>query len=183
MLAVAAGFLPPWVDALLSGFPFLLPLDLRLRYFRSLAFGVTRSVAYLQQESSVEERAREAAAGERAGVSRSQLLQHAEQVMSMYTPSKAVLEFRFAGEKGLGAGVTASFYSAVAAELQRRSVNTKLPMWVDNDSTGDPQSFLAPTSGLFPAPLPALAQQRRSVIGRFRFLGRLAARCLMDGQV
>lgn len=85
-------------------------------------------------------------------------------------------------------------------------------MWVDNDSTGDPQNFLAPTSGLFPAPLPvlaggeetgsdggggtgsstcagggakgkALAQQRRSVIGRFRFLGRLAARCLMDGQV
>ncbi|CAN0439732.1 unnamed protein product, partial [Hapterophycus canaliculatus] len=52
VLAVAAGFLPPWVDALLSGFPFLLPLDLRLRYFRSLAFGVTRSVAYLQQESA-----------------------------------------------------------------------------------------------------------------------------------
>ena len=46
--------------------------------------------------------------------------------MSMYTPSKAVLEFRFAGEKGLGAGVTASFYSAVAAELQRRSVNAKV---------------------------------------------------------
>lgn len=61
-----------------------------------------------------------------AQVSRSQLLQHAEQVMSMYTPSKAVLEFRFAGEKGLGAGVTASFYSAVAAELQRRSVNAKV---------------------------------------------------------
>lgn len=78
----------------------------------------------------------------------------------------------------------------------------QLPMWVDNDSTGDPQGFLAPPSGLFPAPLPtlegddgaagagvgggkgkALALQRRSVIGRFRFLGRLAARCLMDGQV
>lgn len=44
----------------------------------------------------------------------------------MYTPSKAVLEFRFAGEKGLGAGVTASFYSAVAAELQRRSGNVKV---------------------------------------------------------
>ena len=40
------------MDALLSGFPFLLPLDLRMRYFRSLAFGVTRSVAYLQQESA-----------------------------------------------------------------------------------------------------------------------------------
>lgn len=59
-------------------------------------------------------------------VSRSQLLQHAEQVMSMYTPSKAVLEFRFAGEKGLGAGVTASFYSAVAAELQKRAGNLKV---------------------------------------------------------
>ncbi|CAN0273207.1 unnamed protein product, partial [Laminaria digitata] len=58
-------------------------------------------------------------------VSRAQLVQHAEQVMSMYTSSKSVLEFRFAGEKGLGAGVTASFYSAVAAELQRRAVNVK----------------------------------------------------------
>lgn len=87
-------------------------------------------------------------------------------------------------------------------------------MWIDSDSTGDPQQFLSPPSGLFPAPLPAiagdeeagsgigssaasgssaacagdtkgkvLAQQRRSVIGRFRFLGRLAARCMMDGQV
>ena len=82
-------------------------------------------------------------------------------------------------------------------------------MWVDNDSTADPQGFLSPPSGLFPAPLPpliagsgevgagggggggdgggakgkALAQQRRLVIGRFRFLGRLAARCLMDEQV
>lgn len=74
-------------------------------------------------------------------------------------------------------------------------------MWIDNDSMGDPQGFLSPASGLFPAPLPellgdedgsgsagdkdskALMQKRRSVIGRFRFLGRLAARCLMDGQV
>lgn len=106
----------------------------------------------------------------------------------------------------------------------------QLPMWVDNDSMGDPEGFLAPPSGLFPAPLPpvlgsskdgtdgvsgpatdscggsggrgsgtissglgkskdrektakALAQRHRSVIGRFKFLGRLAARCLMDGQV
>lgn len=83
-------------------------------------------------------------------------------------------------------------------------------MWIDNDSTGDPQGFLSPRSGLFPAPLfpvlgeegsdvgvgvgssggvgsskgdKVLAQRRRAVIGRFRFLGRLAARCLMDGQV
>lgn len=109
----------------------------------------------------------------------------------------------------------------------------QLPMWVDNDSMGDAQGFLAPPSGLFPVPLlpilggkdgsdctngvtdvsstsgtsssvggafffggggggkdkgkdksgKALTQRRRSVIGRFRFLGRLAARCLMDGQV
>lgn len=105
-------------------------------------------------------------------------------------------------------------------------------MWVDNDSMGDPQGFLTPPSGLFPAPLPpvlggskdgsdggsgpaidscgdggsaghgsgttfsgsgssrdreksakALAQRHRSVVGRFKFLGRLAARCLMDCQV
>lgn len=74
-------------------------------------------------------------------------------------------------------------------------------MWVDNDGLGDPEGFLSPPSGLFPAPVPpvlesdvnggglrapkmkALVQRRRSVIGRFRFLGRLAARCLMDGQV
>lgn len=54
------------------------------------------------------------------------MVQHAEQVMNIYTTSKSVLEFRFAGEKGLGAGVTASFYSAVAAELQRRAVNVEV---------------------------------------------------------
>lgn len=79
----------------------------------------------------------------------------------------------------------------------------KIPMWVDNDGLGDLEGFLSPPSGLFPAPVPpvlesdvnggggglrdpktkALVQRRRSVIGRFRFLGRLAARCLMDGQV
>ncbi|CAN0273149.1 unnamed protein product, partial [Laminaria digitata] len=62
----------------------------------------------------------------------------------------------------------------------------QLPMWVDNDSTADPQGFLSPPSGLFPAPLPPLiagSDERRLVIGRFRFLGRLAARCLMDEQV
>lgn len=98
--------------------------------------------------------------------------------------------------------------------------STQLPMWVDNDGLGDAEGFLAPQSGLFPAPLPplllpgddgggggdeggivggssscparaagggscskALVQRRRAVIGRFRFLGRLAARCLLDGQV
>lgn len=75
---------------------------------------------------------------------------------------------------------------------------------------GNRQGFLSPPSGLFPAPLPpslegdekntaapaagggvggskksnkALVQRRRSIVGRFRFLGRLSARCLMDGQV
>lgn len=101
--------------------------------------------------------------------------------------------------------------SCCVAKTKSPNGGTQLPMWVDNDSTGDPQGFLSPPSGLFPAPLPALvgdegtggagagagssaggagdgkgkalAMQRRSVIGRFRFLGRLAARCLMDGQV
>ena len=87
-------------------------------------------------------------------------------------------------------------------------IEIQIPMWVDDDSLGDPLGFLSPPSGLFPAPVPpseqlgdgdsasggaagratnpklkALIQRRRSVIGRFRFLGRLAARCLMDGQV
>ncbi|CAN0424289.1 unnamed protein product, partial [Discosporangium mesarthrocarpum] len=223
VLAVAAGSLPPWVDALFSSFPSLLPLDLRVRYFQSLAFGVARSVAYLQRRQSVsgaraggggggsggggEGNSRGGRGGGRGagGVSRAQIVYHAELVMAKYSSSKAVLEFRFAGERGLGAGVTASFYSSVAAELQRRSGNNAVPMWVDNDSTGNPDGFLQHPNGLFPMPLPpllegdssgsgsgssgaakqskALIQRRRSVVGRFRFLGRLAGRCLMDEQV
>ncbi|CAM9610310.1 unnamed protein product [Phaeothamnion confervicola] len=123
-------------------------------------------------------------------VSRGHLLQHAEQIMRAYATSKAQLEFRFQGERGMGAGVTASFYSAVAAELRRRSVNLKAPMWVDSDTAGDKDGFVTHPMGLFPRPVPPVDvagrewhQLRRVSLGRFRFLGRLAGRCLMDGQV
>jgi hypothetical protein len=46
------------------------------------------------------------------------------------------------GERGLGAGVTASFYSAVAAALQQRSTNAAMPVWVDNDSLGAADGYV-----------------------------------------
>jgi hypothetical protein len=75
---------------------------------------------------------------------------------------QGLLEVQFKGETGFDAsryeaGVTQGFYSLVASELQRRSTNEQVPMWV---SEGMPSSvFLsAPArTGLFPAPLPEVS--------------------------
>ncbi|CAM9129767.1 unnamed protein product, partial [Heterosigma akashiwo] len=42
--------------------------------------------------------------------------------MKVYSKRKVALEFRFIGEKGMGSGVTASFYTAVAEALQQRVI-------------------------------------------------------------
>jgi hypothetical protein len=62
---------------------------------------------------------------------------HCTYILNMYT----VLCIQ-QGERGLGAGVTASFYSAVAVALQQRSTNAAMPVWVDNDSLGAADGYV-----------------------------------------
>ncbi|KAG5191889.1 hypothetical protein JKP88DRAFT_294683 [Tribonema minus] len=194
-LAVAANALPPWLEAIVcGGYGFLLPLGLRRRFFQSCSFGVNRSIAWLQTQAAAA--AAGASGGQPSGgrllrrdvvqVSRDHLLEHAQQIMLAYTTPTSlasVLEFRFQGERGLGAGVTASFYSAVAAAMHARGALGKLPLWVDSDSLAPVGEPITHPNGLFPMPLGRGHPRRGAVLAQFKFLGRLAARCLIDSQV
>jgi hypothetical protein len=50
-LVVAAGCLPSWCPFLVWRFPFLFPLNLRLRFFESTAFGISNTLDRLQQRA------------------------------------------------------------------------------------------------------------------------------------
>ena len=49
VLALCGGSLPPWCGQLVAGARFLFPFDLRRRWFHCTAFGLARTLHYLQQ--------------------------------------------------------------------------------------------------------------------------------------
>lgn len=118
-----------------------------------------------------------------ARVPRDQLLTAAERLMALHATSRALLEVQFEGESGFGSGVTQNFYSAVANELLKASVQAALPIWMADTAGAAAEGFIQyPTGALFPMPLPlsAPASQRAAVCERFHFLGRLMAKACRD---
>ena len=125
--------------------------------FQATAFGVSRTIVWLQQrrDAAVERARGSAQAGnssaarqhdryheyrvgrlrhERVKVTRAEdtLLDQAIRLMKFHADRKAVLEIEYTNEEGTGLGPTLEFYALVAAELQRKS----LALWVcDDDDT------------------------------------------------
>jgi len=195
-IAVASGAVPAWVDGLVCRFPFLVgPLTLRWRYFQATALGVSRSLLALQQAprqdhspshttpSRSENQLFNQLQKEVVHVSKDHILRDAEKIMKMYSRKKVALEFRFIGEKGMGAGVTASFYSALAEKLIERETNNRWKLWVDEDSAKRNVGVLSHPNGLFPCPLPMNYPNRQEVLAKFRFMGRLIGRTFLDRQI
>lgn len=58
-------------------------------------------------------------------VSRKRILESASKVMELYCSGRALLELEFFNEVGTGLGPTLEFYTLLAHELQRKSLN----MW------------------------------------------------------
>lgn len=132
---------------------------------------------------------------ERVKVNRANLLSSAETVMKMHAKRKAILDVVFVGEKGYGSGVTAAFYSATAHALQsvRENYQPATRWWVpgDEDETESARSasdaeagveaedvpVIRHANGLFPFPH---VKAPPKVIDRFRMIGRLAGKALMD---
>ena len=137
-LLLASDALPAWCEELTSSCPPLFPLETRQLFFSCTAFGVSRTIAWLQKESS-------SAAGsasrpefqvgrltsERVLVPRGeQLLDWAFNVFRVHAGRKAMLDIEFKGEQGTGLGPTLEFYNLVAQELQRKD----LCMWSCSDT-------------------------------------------------
>lgn len=156
-LVVAARSLPEWCSRLIYKYPCLFTVETRNMYMQATAFGVSRTIVWLQQRrDAAVERARGSAQSgnssaarqhdryheyrvgrlrhERVKVTRAEetLLDQAIRLMKFHADRKAVLEIEYTNEEGTGLGPTLEFYALVAAELQRKS----LALWVcDDDDT------------------------------------------------
>jgi E3 ubiquitin-protein ligase TRIP12 len=85
---------------------------------------------------------------------------------------------------GTGLGPTLEFYALVSRELQRGDLELWLGETVSGGLDGQTQYIHAP-NGLFPAPLAKNAKvvQVARVKAKFRFLGRLMAKAVMDSRM
>ncbi|KJH41368.1 HECT-domain protein [Dictyocaulus viviparus] len=153
-LVVAARAMPDWCARLIYGYPCLFSAETKNMYMQATAFGVSRTIVWLQsRRDAALDRARGAAQGttssgtrphdryqeyrvgrlkhERIKVTRSEehLLEQAVRVMRFHADRKAVLEIEYVGEEGTGLGPTLEFYALVAAELQRKA----LAIWLCDD--------------------------------------------------
>ena len=141
---MASDSLPGKLNALIQGGyengAFLLPFELRRYYFQATAFGVRRSLFFLQQEGkrallsgtspSPGAKSRDGNSGiqfrlsklcrELVTISRSSILDHAQLFFEQHGFRSASLEVRFIGEKGTGSGVTREFFSALSSAFQDR---------------------------------------------------------------
>ncbi|KAL3920857.1 MAG: hypothetical protein SGPRY_005104, partial [Prymnesium sp.] len=117
-----------------------------------------------------------------ARVRRERLLGMAERLIALHARCGALLEIQFEGESGFGSGVTQNFYSAVANELLKVSVNIELPIWMAETAGIEPDGFISHPGALFPRPLTngTPPNQVESVCARFRFLGQLMAKACRD---
>ncbi|WKY07585.1 hypothetical protein Q1695_007222 [Nippostrongylus brasiliensis] len=153
-LVVAARAMPDWCSRLIYGYPCLFSAETKNMYMQATAFGVSRTIVWLQsRRDAALDRARGAAQSttssatrphdryqeyrvgrlkhERIKVTRSEehLLEQAVRVMKFHADRKAVLEIEYVGEEGTGLGPTLEFYALVAAELQRKA----LAIWLCDD--------------------------------------------------
>ncbi|KAG6612743.1 putative HECT E3 ubiquitin ligase [Phytophthora cinnamomi] len=119
--------------------------------------------------------------------------------MKMHAKRKAVLDVVFVGEKGYGSGVTAAFYSTTAHALQSVVENQKNRYWIPGeddeaeavkvaarrvegvddavDDIADDGAVIRHSNGLFPFPHRTPSPK---LVERFRMMGRLAGKALMD---
>ena len=198
-VAVASGAVPAWTHTLLRGAWFLFPLEARLRHFHSTAFGTSRSVTWVQEHAGAGggvgggdgDHARPRGGARRLGtlkrervtVRRDRVLADADVLMRHHARHKSVLEVLFTDEEGFGGAVTKEFYNKVADALQLRSENTATMMWVPDEDGDEGPEHLWQTRGLFPHPLPPGSPESELARRRFRFIGRLVGKALLDGHI
>ncbi|RLN97450.1 hypothetical protein BBJ28_00020017 [Nothophytophthora sp. Chile5] len=159
----------------------------------SLSSGITGAGGIHNQEISISPIPKE-----RVKVHRANILQSAEAVMKMHAKRKAILDLVFVGEKGYGSGVTAAFYSTTAHAIQSLKENRKSRCWIPGeddeseavkaearhaegadvaDGLADDDAVIRHANGLFPYPH---RSPNAKIVERFRMMGRLAGKALMD---
>ncbi|KAJ1261374.1 hypothetical protein BS78_09G024900 [Paspalum vaginatum] len=185
------GFIPSWCVYLVETCPFLLPFDTRWKYFcltahRSFMTDQINSSANQvnsspDQVSSHSDQVKSPALAKKYRVTRSAILEGAVSMMTNHGPSSRIVEVEFEGEVGTGRGPTFEFYTTVSHELQRSG----LGMWRGENSE---DGFIHAHFGLFPKPWSSSSALLRgvdfsNVLQKFKLLGHLVARAVLDGRI
>ncbi|GJM94442.1 hypothetical protein PR202_ga11084 [Eleusine coracana subsp. coracana] len=185
------GLIPSWCVYLVETCPFLLPFDTRWKYFCLTAH---QSFFKKQTNSSSEQvnstpdqfnsntdQVKSPPQTKRYRVTRGAILEDASSLMINHCPSSRIVEVEFAGEVGTGRGPTFEFYTTVSHELQRDG----LGMW--RGENGEAGYIRAPF-GLFPKPWFSSSTSSQgvdfsNVVKKFKLLGHLVARAVLDGRI
>ncbi|PAN17002.1 hypothetical protein PAHAL_3G100800 [Panicum hallii] len=183
------GLIPSWCVYLIETCPFLLSFDTRWKYFcltahRSFMTDQVNNFPdqvnnIFDQVSGHSDQVKCPPQTKKYRVSRSAILEGAVSMMTNHGPSSRIVEVEFEGEVGTGRGPTFEFYTAVSHELQRAG----LGMWRgDNCEDG----FIHASFGLFPKPwspsgMPGI--DFSNVLQKFKLLGHLVVRAVLDGRI
>lgn len=187
-LAVCTGSVPPWCTKLAGACPFLFPYSVRRILHHSCNLGLGRALHHVQQRALAQhahsQEAQRRLEGEvamasiprqKVRISRQRLLESAVKVMNLYGAGSAILEVEYVGEVGTGSGPTLEFYAQVAEILR----------------TAEPRLFRnnVPQGMLFPEPWDpqwlsrAEDQAAQQILERFRLLGHMVAKCILDSRL
>ncbi|KAG8520881.1 E3 ubiquitin-protein ligase TRIP12, partial [Galemys pyrenaicus] len=172
--------------------PFFFPFDTRQMLFYVTAFDRDRAMQRLldtnpeiNQSDSQDSRVAPRLDRKKRTVNREELLKQAESVMQDLGSSRAMLEIQYENEVGTGLGPTLEFYALVSQELQRAD----LGLWRGEEVTlSNPKGsqegtkYIQNLQGLFALPFGRTAKPAHiaKVKMKFRFLGKLMAKAIMD---
>mmetsp|Transcript_7178 Transcript_7178/g.12401 ORF Transcript_7178/g.12401 Transcript_7178/m.12401 type:complete len:496 (+) Transcript_7178:2-1489(+) len=186
-LAICTGSIPSWCTKLSGSCRFLFPNSARRILHHSCNLGLSRALHHVQQRTLAQnahsqemQRRLEAEVAvaniprQKVRISRQRILESAIKVMNLYGSSNTILEVEYVGEVGTGSGPTLEFYAQVA-EILRNS---------------EPRLFRQGVPGgmLFPEPcetewLQGTDQQASQILERFRLLGQIVAKCILDNRL
>ncbi|XP_044144998.1 E3 ubiquitin-protein ligase TRIP12 isoform X7 [Bufo gargarizans] len=191
-LVIMTGNIPTWLTELGKSCPFFFPFDTRQMLFYVTAFDRDRAMQRLldtnpeiNQSDSQDSRVAPRLDRKKRTVNRDELLKQAESVMQDLGSSRAMLEIQYENEVGTGLGPTLEFYALVSQELQRAD----LGLWRGEEftltnpkGTQEGTKYVHNMQGLFALPFGRTAKPAHiaKVKMKFRFLGKLMAKAIMD---
>ncbi|KAI1882670.1 hypothetical protein AGOR_G00237280 [Albula goreensis] len=191
-LVIMTGNIPSWLTELGKSCPFFFPFDTRQMLFYVTAFDRDRAMQRLldtnpeiNQSDSQDSRVAPRLDRKKRTINRDKLLKQAESVMQDLGSSRAMLEIQYENEVGTGLGPTQEFYALVSQELQRAD----LGLWRGQEVTlANPKGsqegtrYIYSPRGLFAVPFGRTTKPAHiaKVKMKFRFLGKLIAKAIMD---
>lgn len=191
-LVIMTGNIPTWLTELGKTCPFFFPFDTRQMLFYVTAFDRDRAMQRLldtnpeiNQSDSQDSRVAPRLDRKKRTINREELLKQAESVMQDLGSSRAMLEIQYENEVGTGLGPTQEFYALVSQELQRAD----LGLWRGEEvALSNPKGsqegtkYMFSSRGLFAVPFGRTTKPAHiaKIKMKFRFLGKLMAKAIMD---